>query len=52
MCATSEAGHTKREFVWFCRSPFLQFLVTIVAPYVLLMVWQNAVIPGQFYRYG
>lgn len=46
-------GHNSglaRSFDWFCSSSFLQFLVTIVAPYILLIVWQNAVIPAQMYR--
>ena len=47
MCSSSDFG---RSFKWFCQSRFLQFLFTIVLPFILLMVWQNAVIPGQLYR--
>jgi len=35
---------------WFCKSRFLQFLFTVVVPFVLLMVWQNAVIPANLYK--
>lgn len=35
---------------WFCHSHFLQFLFTIILPMVLLMLWQNAVIPAYFYK--
>jgi hypothetical protein len=41
-----------QTFAWFCNSGFLKFLVTIVAPYILLIVWQNALIPAQMYRCG
>lgn len=26
---------------WFCGSRLLQFVFTIVVPFILLMVWQN-----------
>jgi hypothetical protein len=48
LCSGTAGG----SFAWFCHSTFLQFLVTIVAPYILLIVWQNAVIPAQMYRCG
>ncbi len=51
MCS-HKASNLARSFDWFCSSWFLQFLVTIVAPYILLIVWQNAVIPAQMYRCG
>lgn len=55
LTACSHGGGSEglnRTFAWFCNSPFLKFLVTIVAPYILLIVWQNAVIPAQMYRCG
>lgn len=48
MCSHTLTG--AKSFEWFCSSRFLQFLVTIVAPYILLIVWQNAVIPAQMYK--
>jgi hypothetical protein len=35
---------------WFCHTPFLQFLFTVVLPFVLLMLWQNMVIPSNLYK--
>jgi hypothetical protein len=51
VCGHSSNKAFQRSFEWFCSSRFLQFLVTIVAPYILLIVWQNAVIPAQMYRW-
>lgn len=50
MCSHNASPSFTRSFEWFCSSWFLQFLVTIVTPYILLIVWQNAVIPAQMYR--
>jgi hypothetical protein len=39
-----------RSMAWFCQTRFLQFLFTVVLPFVLLMLWQNMVIPQQLYK--
>lgn len=30
---------------WFCDTKLLQFVATVVLPFVGLMLWQNMVIP-------
>jgi hypothetical protein len=37
------------KLAWFCGSRLLQFVFTIVVPFILLMVWQNAFIPSRLY---
>lgn len=43
VCRPSNPGFARLG--WFCESPLLQFVVTVVLPFVLLMLWQNMVIP-------
>jgi hypothetical protein len=31
---------------WFCDARLLQFVFTVVVPFILLMIWQNAIIPA------
>lgn len=38
------------QLAWFCDTRFLQFLFTVVLPLVLVMLWQNAVIPANLYK--
>ena len=35
---------------WFCEARVVQFAVTVILPFVLLIVWQNAIVPAQLYR--
>ncbi|WIA30966.1 hypothetical protein OEZ86_001014 [Tetradesmus obliquus] len=47
LCNSSATGPS---MAWFCHTKFLQFLFTIILPIVLLMLWQNAVIPANLYK--
>lgn len=47
LCNSSATGPS---MAWFCHTKFLQFLFTIILPMVLLMLWQNAVIPANLYK--
>lgn len=47
MCNSLELGP---KLQWFCFSKLLQFLFTIVVPFILLMVWQNAFVPATLYK--
>ncbi len=41
---------SEQAFGWFCGSRFAQFLLTVLTPFILLMVWQNAFIPAWLYK--
>lgn len=45
-----DSADLKDSFGWFCDSKLLQFLFTVVLPFVLLMLWQNMVIPQNLYK--
>jgi hypothetical protein len=47
LCNSAATGP---KMAWFCHTKFLQFLFTIILPMVLLMLWQNAVIPANLYK--
>jgi hypothetical protein len=47
LCNSPSVGSS---MAWFCQTKFLQFLFTIILPMVLLMLWQNAVIPANLYK--
>ena len=44
VCRPTAAGVVAAP--WFCGSHLLQFIATVVLPFVALMLWQNAVIPA------